>query len=98
VRLSTAIKDQIIQYARHYFGDDIRIYLFGSRVDDDKKGGDIDILIENNKDMDMQIQIAFLKDIYKHVTQRKVDLLVKSPSTTDKPVFHTARREGVLLC
>jgi len=98
MRLSTAIKDQIIQYAQYHFGDDIRIYLFGSRVYDEKKGGDIDILIENSRDVDMQIKIAFLKDIYKYVTQRKMDLLVKCPSTTDKPIFHTAKREGVLLC
>ena len=32
------------------FVDDARLYLFGSRVDDSKQGGDIDILVVS-KDM-----------------------------------------------
>jgi len=92
------VKTQIVNYAKRHFGENIRLYLFGSRVYNDKKGGDIDLFMEDIKDIDMQMQIEFLKDIYKHVTQRKIDLLIKSPSTTDKPVFHTAKQEGILLC
>jgi len=36
----------IIEYAKQYFGNDSKLYLFGSRVYDDKKGGDIDLLLE----------------------------------------------------
>ncbi len=98
MRLSMEVKTQIVNYAKRHFGENIRIYLFGSRVDDNKKGGDIDLFIEDVKTIDMSMQIAFLKDIYKYVTQRKIDLLIKTPLTADKPVFHTAKQEGILLC
>jgi len=49
-------------------------------------------------DIDMQIQVHFLRDIYKNVTERKVDLLIKTPFTQDKPILHTAKKEGILLC
>jgi len=31
--------------AKNIFGDTVKVYLFGSRVDDDKKGGDIDYIL-----------------------------------------------------
>lgn len=72
-------KSQIINYAKKYFGNDCHLYLFGSRVDDNKKGGDIDLFLETSKSVDMNIQLSFFRDMYKYVTQRKMDLLIKTP-------------------
>lgn len=41
------------------------IYLFGSRVDDDKKGGDIDLYIEASIPVEMESKLKFLMDIEK---------------------------------
>ena len=91
-------KDKIIRYSKKYFGADAKLYLFGSRVYDDKKGGDINLFLESIRDVDMQVQIEFLKQLYLHVTPRKIDLVIKSPSKKDQPVHHTAKKEGVVLC
>ena len=40
---------QIIKKAIHSLEPDVAIYLFGSRADDSKKGGDIDLLIFSRK-------------------------------------------------
>jgi len=98
MRLNSEIKNKIINYANQYFGKDIKLYLFGSRVFDDKKGGDIDLYLESTKEITMKQQIKFLNSIYKHVTERKIDLVIKTPSKRNKAIFHTAKQEGILLC
>jgi len=46
----------------------------------------------------IQDQICFLRDIYKYVTQRKVDLLIKTPKKKAIAIVDTAIKEGILLC
>ena len=46
MRLTPAQHSAIRTTATEIFGEDAIIWLFGSRVDDDKRGGDIDLLIE----------------------------------------------------
>ncbi len=46
----------------------------------------------------MQTQIKFLAAIYKNITQRKIDLLIKTPESQELPIHKTAKKEGVLLC
>ena len=36
----------ISQCIHHHLGDAARVWLFGSRVNDDKRGGDIDLYVE----------------------------------------------------
>ena len=47
MRLQKRIIDMIKQSIFDSFGD-VDIYLFGSRVDDSKKGGDIDIAVDTD--------------------------------------------------
>ena len=47
MRLQTQIINIINDAVEKSFGD-VNVYLFGSRVDDSKKGGDIDIAIDSN--------------------------------------------------
>ena len=46
MRLTPSQHSAIRTTATEIFGEDVIIWLFGSRVDDDKRGGDIDLLIE----------------------------------------------------
>jgi len=98
LRLDQKIRESVVDYAKKYFGNNIKLYLFGSRVDDSKKGGDIDLLIETNDKVDTETEISFLRAIYKNITSRKIDLLVKTPYRQDKPIYHTAVKEGIRLC
>ena len=74
------------------------LYLFGSRVDDAKKGGDIDLFVESSEEVPLKVQMDFLKALYKDVTQLKVDLVVQTPSQPHKPIFKIAKETGVRLC
>ena len=46
MRLSALQRKVLTQTARDCFDPDVRLRLFGSRMDDTRKGGDIDLLIE----------------------------------------------------
>ena len=47
MRLQTRIINKLKSAIQYGFGD-VNVYLFGSRVDDSKKGGDIDIAIKSD--------------------------------------------------
>jgi len=47
MRLSNKMKDILLHAAKESFGD-VDIFLFGSRVDDSRRGGDIDIAIKTD--------------------------------------------------
>jgi predicted nucleotidyltransferase len=46
MRLAPKQQQIIVTTLRRYFGQNSRILLFGSRVDDNARGGDIDLYIE----------------------------------------------------
>lgn len=76
---STAIK---------IFGEGTKVFLFGSRTDDNKKGGDIDLFItpENqiNEQAVFESKIKFLGQLKKLIGNRKIDVLVKHRYTNTK--------------
>ena len=98
MRLTEEHKNKLIALAKNCFEPDFKLYLFGSRVDESKKGGDIDLFIDSNHDINIQQQIHFLREINKNITQRKVDLVVKTPNKKYRKIFDTAINEGILLC
>jgi len=77
--------------------DDAKITLFGSRVYDDKKGGDIDILVQTNQKVSLKKQLEILSQLEIKGIERKVDLLFQTPYTKEQNIFETAKNEGVLL-
>ncbi|MFA6144573.1 MAG: nucleotidyltransferase domain-containing protein [Sulfurimonas sp.] len=76
---------------------DSKIILFGSRVYDDKRGGDIDLLIQTNQNVDIQRQIKILAEMEVKGIERKVDLLFQTPFTKEQSIFKTALKEGIVL-
>jgi uncharacterized protein len=50
MRLNRFQIDTINKLATKHFGQAATAYLFGSRTDNQKKGGDIDLLIKNNNE------------------------------------------------
>lgn len=85
------------ELSKKFFGENFKMYLFGSRVDDNKKGGDIDIFIDSSKEIDFKKQIEFLSEVELNGILRKVDLVVKTPKSKHQNIFDTAMKTGVLL-
>jgi len=61
------------------FDSECEIYLFGSRLDDSKRGGDIDILIESEViSPSMLAQIE--DDIFRLIDEQKIDFVLTRKS------------------
>jgi len=76
MRLSDRIQKLIVDGIRKSFGD-TEIYLFGSRTDESKKGGDIDIALtlDIDKNEFRRKKILFQKYLFQKGYDLKIDLL-----------------------
>ena len=73
------------------------IYLFGSRVDDTKKGGDIDLYITTqNKECLVEKKIKFASRLARAVDYKKVDIVLDYGE--DRLIDKKAKEEGIVLC
>lgn len=83
------------------FGVDAEVWLFGSRVDAQQRGGDIDLLIKTNYVDAMQIaraEINLLSRLQAKLGDQKIDLLVEYPTReTYPPIFRVAKQTGIML-
>ena len=70
------------------------IYLFGSRVDDSKKGGDIDLLVLSGL-LGFSDKRRIKVRLYELMGEQKIDLIITDD--TSKPFVQIALEEGVLL-
>jgi predicted nucleotidyltransferase len=59
------------------------IYLFGSRLDDNKKGGDIDLYLEINEPPTIDKKLKFLAKLKKLLGEQKIDLVFNEDSSRD---------------
>jgi predicted nucleotidyltransferase len=99
MRLSPEHIQNIKSTAQAVLGEGVRVMLFGSRVDDQAKGGDVDLLIEVQQPLAepalMSARIA--SRISRAMNGRKVDVLLKAPNLQSQPIHEIAARQGVLL-
>ena len=72
------------------------IYLFGSRVNDAGKGGDIDLYVrtKNLKDL-MHKKLDFLVKLKRAIGQQKIDVVFDRQ--TYRAIDSVAMQEGILL-
>ena len=71
------------------------VYLFGSRVDDTRRGGDIDLFVEASRPVDLKQRLLLEYQISSEC-DTKIDLQVKSPGDEDSPI-HRIARKGIRL-
>ncbi|MBN2782344.1 MAG: nucleotidyltransferase domain-containing protein [Campylobacterales bacterium] len=95
MRLTKYEIDSIKKAFNDTFGDG-DIYLFGSRVDDAKRGGDIDLYIQTkDKDNLLSKKIDFLVKLKENIGDQKVDVVISKDES--RSIEKTAKSTGVLL-
>ncbi|MDP2230733.1 nucleotidyltransferase domain-containing protein [Methylotenera sp.] len=73
------------------------LYLFGSRVDDTRKGGDIDLYVVTDQQNRLgEKRIDFLAQIKHKIGDQRIDLVIDRG--TNRPIDKIATSEGILLC
>ncbi|MDI6786377.1 MAG: nucleotidyltransferase domain-containing protein [bacterium] len=69
------------------------IYLFGSRVDDDKKGGDIDIMVLSNKKLSWKEKSIIRWHFFEKFGEQKLDI-ISCAFGEENPFKQIVLREG----
>jgi len=81
VRLSPRYIEVIKKYFQEFFQNG-EIYLFGSRIDDSKKGGDIDLYFVLQEHTNLfEKKIKFLSRIKRELGDQKIDIVFNTDNT-----------------
>jgi predicted nucleotidyltransferase len=73
-----------------------KVWLFGSRTDDKKKGGDIDIAVfSENVIKDVMQEIQIRRFICDRIGEQKIDIVTSN--TGNEAIFKLAVAEGIQL-
>lgn len=99
MRLSPEQAQAIVMAAQAVAGADVRVSLFGSRLDDSQRGGDIDLLVQLPAPTQRPAWLAaqITARVQRALGDRKVDVLVVAPGMDLQPVHQMAMRDGVKL-
>lgn len=96
MRLSPEQIDIILNTVHAQAGADARVVLFGSRTDEKKQGGDIDLLIESSPALGL-MQRARIKHLLETALGIPVDIVAKSTGAPPRPFQAIALATGISL-
>jgi hypothetical protein len=94
MRLSTEQAEIIKSIIAREISPDAKIWLFGSRIDDNRRGGDVDLFVETKRP-DMMGELRCMIGIEEAVDLH-VDLIV-SQQNDNRPIAFIAKAEGQRL-
>ena len=93
MRLKDFEHNAIVSTVKH-LDNDATVYLFGSRVDDSKKGGDIDLLVLSSR-LTSNDKRTIKMRLYELLEEQKIDLLIAADDSN--PFVKLALGTGVKL-
>lgn len=95
MRLTPSQQAEIGRRIRQRIHPDARIWLFGSRVDDARRGGDVDLYVESSVAPSLVAEGVCREELAETLNLH-VDLIVHEPDSAS-PISVIARRDGVPL-
>lgn len=99
MRLTAEQRSAIVEETTRTFGPAASVRLFGSRADDARRGGDIDLHIEAEGSPAelLDRELALYARLLRRLGERRIDIVVQPRGATLRPIDEQARRSGVLL-
>ena len=95
MRLTATQRQCILQATQQNFGADANVWLFGSRVDDARRGGDVDLYVETNQ-VNTLMSALRCKIAIEESLDLHVDLVVND-HVKNEPIYLIAKKQGVQL-
>ena len=99
MRLHPDDKTAILLTTKEVFGADATVRLFGSRVDDSKRGGDIDLYVEvpGHLDDGFSKELELNSVLQSRIGEQKIDIVARGSEDEIKPIHQAALSTGVKL-
>ena len=99
MRISHAQAHEIRQAAQQLAGADVQTRVFGSRLDDNVAGGDLDLVLEIPHPVDNPAWLAAQVSarVSRALAGRKVDVLLVAPNLQRLPIHDIALAKGQAL-
>jgi predicted nucleotidyltransferase len=99
MRLTPDQVQAIRHAARQVLGHGVRVSVFGSRAQNERKGGDIDLFFETDAVLENRAKsiCQLTGAITMALGDRKIDVILKDANTPPAPIFEIALRTGVSL-
>lgn len=99
MRLSEEQKAIVREIGHDVFGDKVQLALFGSRLNDHLKGGDIDILVKSEHPLPDKVikMLTMTARLQLRLGDQPIDILVYDPETVISPVYEQALANGELI-
>lgn len=96
MRLSSQQIATILQTTYSIAGHDAEVWLYGSRLDPTRKGGDVDLLIESTPAVGL-LERARIKNRLEHLLHLPVDVLAIQAGAPASAFVSIARAQAVRL-
>lgn len=99
MRLSPHYAQRIVDEARAVFGPQVQVRLFGSRVDDRARGGDIDLLVSVAHPIERPALLASRLGarLQAALGEQRIDVVLEAPNLPLLPIHRVAHERGILL-
>ena len=98
MRLDSGLIPRLLTDTSEVFGNDAELWLFGSRVDDNARGGDIDLYVETADETGLlERRLEFQRRLFRLFGDRKVDVVIHPRTRPFSPIHRIARKSGILL-
>lgn len=81
------------------FGPDAPVWLFGSRVDDNARGGDIDLMIEADLDPEqaLKMEMRLYNRLIRRLGEQRIDIIIHRTASPALPIHEAALTTGIRL-
>jgi predicted nucleotidyltransferase len=99
MRISEQTRTTIRNTVQELFGNHATVLLFGSRVDESAKGGDIDLLVHSDRPVEgaRSKSLQLVARLQMRLGDQPIDALVVDPTTRQQPIHKVALTTGVPL-